>query len=112
MKPNPMLAKIQAQHKADMQVARKITMQFVEDMAVIANNRVFHAGPMATEKFLLALWDVMTEYSEMVLDDTDDGIYSKAKLDEILEPIMGHNYKPYHERYGYTPTFIKDVKKK
>lgn len=100
MKPNPLLASIQAKHNAEMRSMKNFTVQFMQDMAVLAINRVYHAGPVGTENFLIALWDIMEEYAEIVLEDTPDGEYSRAKLDEALEPIMGHNFLSSDLRYG------------
>lgn len=83
---NPMLAKIQARHEAEMRELRLFTIQFCADMMLIAANEALGA-----------------EYSEKTLEDAkwDKSIdYSKGDLDRKLQQIMGKHFRPWEERYG------------
>lgn len=66
---NPMLAKIQARHEAEMRELRLFTIQFCADMMLIAANEALGAGAERLKKLEETYWAVATEYSEKTLED-------------------------------------------
>lgn len=102
-KPNPMLAKIQARHEQDLRFQRLFTIQQCDDMMLIAANAAFGFGADRLAKLEETYYAVFKEYAELALEDgaTDpDIIYTRAKLDQKLEEIMGPNFRPWEQRYG------------
>lgn len=71
MKPNPMLARIEAQHQLELKLTRDATRQEMVDCAMIALNRA----------------------------DTKDKEFAIARFEEILKSVCGENYSPREERY-------------
>lgn len=101
---NPMLAKIEARHREELRAQRLFTIQQCADMLLIAANAAFGFGADRLNKLEETYYAVFKEYAELALEDgaTDpDIIYTRAKLDQKLEEIMGSNFRPWEERYGY-----------
>lgn len=101
-KPNPMLAKIEARHQAEMTHCRLFTAQQCKDVLLIAANRAFGFGPDRAKALGDAFDEAFNEYAEMTLEDakTDREIwYTKAKVDDALREICGEHFQPWDERY-------------
>lgn len=99
MKPNPLLARLVAQHQLELKLTRDATRQEMVDCSMIALNRAYGFGPKMNKKFLDALNETINELADMVEADTADKEYAIAKFEEILEQVCGENYSPREERY-------------
>ena len=102
-KINPMLAGIQTRHEAEKRSLRLFTIQQCDDMMLIAANAAFGLGADRLKKLEETYWQVFREYAELAVDDGKDDpdiIYTRAKLDQKLQQIMGENFRPWEERYG------------
>lgn len=101
-KTNPMLAKLEARHYAELSAARIFAVQQCRDMLAIAANEAFGFGQDRVKLLLDTFDQVFTEYAEMTLQDakTDKEIwYAKEKLDARLREICGEHFSPWDERY-------------
>lgn len=102
-KPNPMLAKIEARHEADMAWMKMFTVQQCVDMMMIAANEEYGLGPERLNRLEKTFYSVFKEYAEMTIEDAKDDKaieYTKSKLDRKLEQICGEYFKPWEVRYG------------
>ena len=100
---NPYLAKIEARYAAELTAYRRFTRQYCFDMMMIAANEAFGFGEERLKKLADAYDQVRLEYADIVIEDAkdDNGVaYSKDKLDQKLQQIMGENFRPWEERYG------------
>lgn len=102
-KPNPMLAKIEARHEADMAWMKMFTVQQCVDMMMIAANEEYGLGPERLNRLEKTFYSVFKEYAEMTIEDAKDDKaieYTKSKLDRKLEQICGEYFKTWEVRYG------------
>lgn len=102
-KPNPMLAKIEARHEADMAWMKMFTVQQCVDMMMIAANEEYGLGPERLNRLEKTFYLVFKEYAEMTIEDAKDDKaieYTKSKIDRKLEQICGEYFKPWEVRYG------------
>lgn len=100
---NPMLARIQLKHDADMRFQREFTIQQCCDMMLIALNDAFGFGADRLKKMEEVYFAVFSEYARMAISDgvDDPSIeYTRAKLDAKLQQIMGEHFRPWEARYG------------
>lgn len=101
-KQNPMLAKIEARHQAEMTYARIFAVQQSKDIMLIAANRAFNFGPERAKLLADTFDEVFTEYATMTVEDSRDDKdiwYTKAKIDQALQEICGESFVPWEERY-------------
>lgn len=74
------------------------------DAAMIAAHDVLQLGPGRARDFCVAYISAMNDMARMVVDDQKDDkefVYSKAKIDQQIEMIVGpENFKPWEVRYG------------
>lgn len=102
-KPNPMLAKLEARHQAELSAARLFAVQQSKDIMLIAANVAFGFGPDRAKKLGDAFDEVWREYAAMTVNDAKDDKeiwYTKAKIDDLLKDICGEHFVPWEERYG------------
>lgn len=102
MKPNPMLARLEAQWRA--RSARKVrtAIQMAKDAADIAANEVFGLGEGRAVRWTQVYSRVLHEMMEMVSEDGEadpEIAYSKAKIDARLKEINGKHFQPWNVRY-------------
>lgn len=104
MKPNPMIAKIEAKYNRLFHLKMDMLMQMGQDAAMIAAHDVLQLGPGRARDFCTAYIEAMNSMSRMVVEDQRDDrelVYAKAKIDEQIKVIVGpENFKPWEERYG------------
>lgn len=104
MKPNPMIAKIEAKYDALFHRKMDMLMQMGQDAAMIAAHDALQMGPGRARDFCLAYIAAMNQMAKMVVDDQKDDrefVYAKAKIDEQILLIVGpENFQPWEERYG------------
>lgn len=82
--------------------ARRFAVQQSKDIAMIAANAAFGAGPERLKRFSDEFDRIFLEYADLILEDARDDrnvVYTKAKLDEILKSICGPYFDPWEERY-------------
>lgn len=104
MRPNPMIAKIEAKYDALFHRKMDMLMQMGQDAAMIAAHDALQMGPGRARDFCLAYIAAMNQMAKMVVDDQKDDrefVYAKAKIDEQILLIVGpENFQPWEERYG------------
>lgn len=104
MKPNPMIAKIEAKYNAIFHRKMDTLMQMGQDAAMIAAHDVLQMGPGRAKEFCTAYISAMNDMARMVVDDQKNDkefVYSKAKIDEQIALIVGpENFQTWEERYG------------
>ena len=104
MRPNPMIAKIEAKYDALFHRKMDMLMQMGQDAAMIAAHDALQMGPGRAREFCLAYIAAMNQMAKMVVDDQKDDrefVYAKAKVDEQILLIVGpENFQPWEERYG------------
>lgn len=105
---NDVLSKIERKwrnhYDALFQARIAMIMQVGQDAGCFAANDVFHAGEGRAPEFCLAYRDYVNEIVKLIFEDQNcdkEFVYSKAKIDERLEKIVGKkNFCPFDERYG------------
>lgn len=104
MKTNPLIAKIEAKYNALFHRKMDTLMQMGQDAAMIAAHDVLQLGPGRAKDFCVAYIEAMNAMARMVVDDQKDDkefVYSKTKIDQQIEAIVGpENFKPWEVRYG------------
>lgn len=104
MKPNPLIAKIEAKYNALFHRKMDTLMQMGQDAAMIAAHDVLQLGPGRAKDFCVAYIEAMNAMAHMVVDDQKDDkefVYSKAKIYEQILAVVGpENFKPWEIRYG------------
>lgn len=103
MKPNAMLAKLQAQY--EVRSARKVNvaMQMAKDVADMAAAEMFGMGEGRAEKWTKIYSDILNDMMRMIASDNEDDqeiVYSRAKVDERLKQIYGKHFQPWEARYS------------
>jgi len=76
--------------------------QMALDSAIIAAHTVFGIGPKRAKEFGIELIKTMNEIAELMVTDSKDDkqlVYSKTKIDELLQKICGENFQPWEVRY-------------
>lgn len=105
MKPNSMLAKIEAKYNALFHAKMDMLMQMGQDAAMIAAHDVLQMGPGRAQDFCVAYIEAMNRMARMVCEDQKDDkefVYAKAKIDEQIRTIVGEkNFVPWEGRYGF-----------
>lgn len=100
MKHNPMLAKIEARHQAELRVTRHRVRQETADLALMALHTAFGFGPERSHRFLEALNRELEDNIDLCQADTPDKEYAVAKHEEKLRRVAGKYYVPRGERYA------------
>lgn len=101
-KRNSFLDRIEANQRLNMELQRRFTIQQCEDMVLIAANEAFGFGEERLERLRQAYNKVHKEWAILALEDgrNDKNIeYTKGKLDQRLEAIMGKHFRAWEERY-------------
>lgn len=95
-----MMARIRAKYAYDNYVNGMAVQQLMADAAVIALSRQFGFGPKRCRVFLDAMATAANEMADLIIEDTDDTVYSREKIDAVLRQIVGdENFTPWDERY-------------
>lgn len=84
------------------EATRRFAVQQSKDIALIAAHEAFGAGPERLKRFSDVFDRLFLEYADMVMDDAKGDrkvVYTKAKIDEILQSICGPYFDPWEERY-------------
>ena len=99
MKKNPLLAKIEAQHKRELHGQRLFMFQQCEDILFIALDEAGYPDP---EQFVSLFWDVFVRWADMTDEDYKDDkklVYTREDVDRRLRAIRGDKYRTREERY-------------
>lgn len=102
-KPNPMLAKIEAKHKAEKAALTSFCTQQSKDIMLIAAHRAFDFGPDRAKLLSDTFDQVWREFAQITVDDAKDDKeiwYAKELWDRALRDICGEHFVPWDERYG------------
>lgn len=107
MKPNAMIAKIEAKYKAyykaQFDAKMEMAMQLVCDASFLAASRMFHMGASRTPEFRKIQEEELKWIVGLMSEDQKDDPdfeYAKAKVDERLKPICGEHFQPWEVRYS------------
>lgn len=98
------LAKMQAQKAADIKFHRYFAIQWCADAAILAAHEVFQRKGKKLVEFHNAFIRYAHEIANMTIDDAkgDKTLeYTKVKLDEQLQAILGEDFRPWDERYSF-----------
>ena len=103
-KPNPVLAKIEAQLSVKYHKRIDTVTQMCCDAAMIAANEVLKLGPGRAKAFHTAYVKAVNQLAGMVDDDAKydpEFVYAKTKIDEKIRSIVGdENFDLWEKRYG------------
>lgn len=106
MKPNPMIAAIEAKYNRLFHLKMDMLMQMGQDAAMIAAHDVLQMGPGRARDFCVAYIEAVNGMARIMVDDQKDDkefVYAKTKLDEQIKAIVGpKNFQPWEVRYGKT----------
>lgn len=93
--------RVKASYARDNYVNGMAVQQMMADAAVIALNREFGFGADRCARFMDALSEAADDMAKLIIEDTDDTIYSREKIDQLLLDIVGEdNFTPWEERYA------------
>lgn len=104
MPKNDFLRKVQAQKELEIQRHRQFTIQWCADAAILAANEVFQRKGEKLVEFNNAFAKYAKMIAEMTLDDAKDDksiVYTKEKVDGRLKELLGDDFVPWEERYGF-----------
>lgn len=93
----------QALKDAEIGFHRMFALQWASDAALLAANEVFHRRGDKLAEFHAAFVRVTNEIANMTLEDAKDDKtmeYTKTKVDEQLQKILGDKFVPWNERYN------------
>lgn len=96
------LARMQAQRAAELKRHRIFTIQWAADAAILAANEVFQRRGEKLVEFNNAFVRWAHEIANTTMEDARDDKsleYTKAKLDERMQELLGDAFVPWEERY-------------
>lgn len=92
--------RVKARYAYDNYINGMAVQQLMADAAVIALNRHFGFGPKRCAVFLDELNQAASDMADLIINDTDDAVYSREKIDAVLRQIVGEEqFSPWDERY-------------
>ena len=100
MAKNEYLRRVQAKCREETAAKNSITLQMAVDAAVLAANEVFGAGSKRAAQFVCKMQEYFMTIINLTLEDSRDMEYTKARIDNALETILGENFTPWDDRYG------------
>lgn len=96
-----LMDRIQAKYAADNYYNGMSVQQLMADAALIALHREFGFGADRSHRFIEALHTAVMDMSDAITDDTDDCIYSKQKIDDLLQSFLSkEDFASWDERYA------------
>ena len=101
-KPSGFLLKLEAKQKENMRIQRLFTIQQCEDMALLAANEEFGFGPVRCARLRAAFRRVFREWAVLAVEDGRDDRdieYTRGKLDQRLQQVLGREFQPWEQRY-------------
>lgn len=78
-----------------------ITQQQILDAVALTLNEEFGLGEERLKRFQVAFDKKYAEIRSLEKDDTQDGEYSRHKIEQALQQACGKYYAPYEERYEF-----------
>lgn len=78
-----------------------ITQQMILDAVALTLNEEFGLGEERLKRFQVAFDKKYAEIRALEKDDTEDGEYSRFKMEKALQAACGKYYAPYEERYDF-----------
>jgi len=100
-KGSGMLARMKAQHQAELEAQRIATRQETADFFLAAVHQEFGFGPKRQARLMARVNALIIEECEISADDTRDRQYTIEKHEEMMRQTCGKGYVPREERYGY-----------
>ena len=79
-----------------------ITQQQILDAVALTLNEEFGFAEERLKRFQVAFDKKYAEIREIENDDTEDGEYSRYKLEKALQAACGKYYTPFEERYDFS----------
>lgn len=93
--------RVKARYAYDNYVNGMAVQQLMADAAVIALNRAYGFGPKRCTVFIDELNRAAKDMADLILEDTPEAEYSRAKIDELLRSIVGEDqFTPWDLRYA------------
>lgn len=96
-----MLARLKAQHQAELLAARMTAKQETADFFLMALNFEFRFGPKRLARVMEQVNALMNHEYDIGDADTKDNDYTREKHEELMQQICGKYYVPREERYKY-----------
>ena len=96
-----MLARLKAQHQAELLAARMTARQETADFFLMALNFEFRFGPKRLARVTKRVNELMNAEYDLGDTDTKDNDYTREKHEDLMKQICGKHYVPRNERYGY-----------
>lgn len=121
-KPNPILAAqahaLTAKHQANAayqsiiyKAQLNILLQMAEDACLVSTAEVRGLGPDNAEKLRIEFRKTINEMSNMMVDDDDDTLYARTKIDQRLAQIEGpERAKPWEPRFAWCTAILEGKK--
>lgn len=78
-----------------------ITQQQILDAVCLTLNEEFGMGEERQRRFQEAFDKKYDEIRKIERDDTEDGEYSRYKMEKALQQACGKYYAPFEERYDF-----------
>ena len=78
-----------------------ITQQQILDAVALTLNEEFGFGEERLKRFQIAFDKKYAEIRAIENDDTEDGEYSRYKMEKALQAACGKYYAPFEERYDF-----------
>ena len=104
MKQSGYLMRMKQKKAEDITYHRHFAFPWAADAAILAANEVFQRKGKKIVEFHNAFIRWSHEIAEMTMDDAkgDKSLeYTKVKLDERLQEILGEDFMPWDERYDF-----------
>jgi len=77
------------------------TQQEILDAVALTLNEEFGLGEERLKRFQVAFDKKYAEIRALEKDDTEDGEYSRYKMEKALQAACGKYYTPYEQRYDF-----------
>lgn len=96
-----MMARLKAQHQAELLATKMVSRQEMADFFLIALNFEFRFGPKRLARVMRRVNALVDAEYDTADKDTKDKEYTRAKHEELMKQICGKYYEPREVRYKY-----------
>lgn len=100
-KGSGMLARMKAQHQAELLAQKMVTKQETADFFLMAAHFEFGFGPKRLARLMDRVNHMMNSEYDVSDADTKDNDYTRDKHEELMQQICKNYYVPREERYKY-----------
>lgn len=102
-KQNNFLNRMRNQFEVEARARAKLAMTLSVDAAILAVNECFSIGPERAPDFVATLMTWYNKLAELVCEDAKDDKaldYSRTKIDQAIQQIMGEQFQPWNVRHS------------